>query len=66
VAGKNLTDLLMDMETLLASDAHFLLGTWLEEAKSFSSDFNEYFLLEQNARNQITIWGPNGEVTGLG
>jgi hypothetical protein len=35
-------------------------------AKSYSSDFNKYCLLEQNTRNQISIWGPNGEVSSVG
>ena len=57
-----MVELLSDMETLLASDPHFLLGTWLSDAISYASDMKETFLMQNNARNQITIWGPKGEV----
>ena len=61
-AGERMVELLSDMETLLASDRHFLLGTWLSDALSYASDMKESFLMQNNARNQITIWGPDGEV----
>jgi alpha-N-acetylglucosaminidase len=57
-----LLDLLNDMETVLASDSHFLLGRWIAAAKSWATDIPEAFLMEFNARNQITLWGPRGEV----
>ena len=57
-----LLDLLNDMETVLASDSHFLLGRWIAAAKSWATDIPEAFLMEFNARNQITLWGPRGEI----
>ena len=59
-------DMLKDMDAILATNKHFLLGVWLEEAKSVASG-SEYQLAESalyefNARNQITLWGPNGEI----
>ncbi|XP_070194729.1 alpha-N-acetylglucosaminidase-like isoform X3 [Littorina saxatilis] len=61
-AGGKMVDLLTDMETLLASDRHFLLGNWIHDAIAYASDMKETFLLQNNARNQITIWGPDGEI----
>lgn len=55
-------ELFDDLETILASNDHFLLGTWLEDAKSLASDKPEVELYEYNARNQITLWGPRGEI----
>lgn len=55
-------ELLNDMETLLAADDHFLLGTWLESAKALGETKEDKKLLEYNARNQITLWGPTGNI----
>lgn len=51
--------LLDDLEELLASDKHFLLGTWLETAKLKATNANERSLYEFNARSQVTLWGTN-------
>ena len=58
-------DILKDLDTILATNKKFLLGVWLEEAKSLPSG-SKYqaatsAIYEFNARNQITLWGPNGE-----
>lgn len=47
------------MEELLASDERFLLGNWLESAKSLASNIVDRYQYEWNARNQITLWGVN-------
>ncbi|XP_076077103.1 alpha-N-acetylglucosaminidase-like isoform X5 [Mytilus galloprovincialis] len=62
INSRMLLELLNDMETLLASDSHFLLGKWIAAAKSWATDISESFNLEFNARNQITLWGPRGEI----
>lgn len=46
----------------MASGSNFLLGTWLAQAKDTAVDEGEKRLYENNARNQITLWGPNGEI----
>ncbi|XP_060531766.1 alpha-N-acetylglucosaminidase [Cylas formicarius] len=51
-----------DLEMILASDRAFLLGPWLESAKQCANSSEEEERLEYNARNQITLWGPNGEI----
>ena len=55
-------DLLKDMEMILSTNEHFLLGPWLESAKALATNEKEKKLYEFNARNQITLWGPDGEI----
>jgi alpha-N-acetylglucosaminidase len=55
-------DLLSDLDSLLATHKAFLLGTFLEAAKALASDDTERKQLEFNARNQITLWGPKGQI----
>ncbi|EFN75548.1 Alpha-N-acetylglucosaminidase [Harpegnathos saltator] len=57
-----LLDLFDDIEAILASGSNFLLGTWLAQAKDMAVDEKERQSYEYNARNQITLWGPNGEI----
>ena len=61
-AGGKLMNLLSDLNILLGSDSHFLLGTWLRDARRNGVTEEEKGLMEYNARNQITLWGPTGEV----
>ncbi len=55
-------DLLPELNRLLSSDRNFLLGTWLEQARSLALDEKEAQLYDMNARNQLTLWGPGGEI----
>ncbi|XP_030625950.1 alpha-N-acetylglucosaminidase [Chanos chanos] len=55
-------DLLPELDRLLSSDAHFLLGAWLERARSLGVDEREAELYDMNARNQLTLWGPDGNI----
>lgn len=57
--------LLADMDKLLASDSHFLLGRWLQDSRQWGTSAQEKNLMEYNARNQITLWGPEGQVCTL-
>ena len=61
-AINNLLRLLGDLNGLLASDEHFLLGKWLEDAKALGTNEAERVLYEFNARNQITMWGPDDNI----
>ncbi|XXG79446.1 hypothetical protein AAC387_Pa09g0511 [Persea americana] len=49
-------ELIKDIDTLLASDDNFLLGTWLESAKKLATSESETRLYEWNARTQVTMW----------
>ncbi|XP_054708484.1 alpha-N-acetylglucosaminidase-like [Uloborus diversus] len=51
-----------DTNDLLLSDEGFLLGKWLDAAKSFARTPEERRQYEYNARNQITLWGPTGQI----
>ena len=55
-------DLLKDIEEILSTNKNFLLGPWLESAKALATNEEEKKIYEFNARNQITLWGPNGEI----
>lgn len=61
-SGANLHELLSDLNHLLCSNERFLVGLWIEDAKSWATDSTEKKLLEYNARNQITLWGPDGQI----
>jgi alpha-N-acetylglucosaminidase len=50
--------LFQDVDELLATNPHFLLGAWLESAKRWATNSQENRLYEWNARNLITLWGP--------
>ena len=52
-----MVNILNDMEILLASDRRFLLGNWLESAKSIATNSHERDYYEWNARSQVSIWG---------
>jgi len=58
-----LLELIDDMETILNTNEYWLLGPWLEAAKSLSNITTNQQLLEFNARNQITLWGNSGEIS---
>ncbi len=47
------TELLHDMERVLATDERFLLGPWIEGAKAVGMSDAESALYEYNARNQV-------------
>ncbi|XP_034050291.1 alpha-N-acetylglucosaminidase-like [Thalassophryne amazonica] len=55
-------DLLPELNRLLNTNRNFLLGVWLERARSLSVDEKEAQLYDMNARNQLTLWGPDGEI----
>jgi len=49
-------ELIVDIDTLLASDDNFLLGPWLESAKSLATTEDERTQFEWNARTQVSMW----------
>uniref|UniRef100_A0A034WY69 Alpha-N-acetylglucosaminidase n=1 Tax=Bactrocera dorsalis TaxID=27457 RepID=A0A034WY69_BACDO len=61
IADKML-EALNDLETILATNMDFSLSRWLEAAKNLGRTPVEKQLYEMNARNQITAWGPNGQI----
>ncbi|EPS94751.1 alpha-N-acetylglucosaminidase [Fomitopsis schrenkii] len=62
-AGQPLLTILRDLDTLLWANEAFLLPTWILDARSIAGSNTTYAnYLEYNARNQITLWGPDGEI----
>ena len=55
-------DLLIDLDSLLGSDTNFLLGHWIADARATAPVPSLADNLEFNARNQITMWGPNENI----
>jgi len=55
-------DLLNDLDDLLGTHNDFLLGKFLKSGKEMAFDDAERKQFEFNARNQITLWGPNGQI----
>ncbi|HEX5169417.1 MAG TPA: alpha-N-acetylglucosaminidase [Cyclobacteriaceae bacterium] len=49
--------LLDDIDHLLATRKDFLLGPWIDQARSCGDIPEEKALYERNARNLITLWG---------
>ena len=52
-------EVLSDMDLILATDSHFLLGNWIEAAKAKAANEHELDYYEWNARTQISVWGAN-------
>jgi len=51
------------MDHLLATDNYYLLGKWISDARALAgSNQTEADLYEFNARNQLTMWGPDGNI----
>ncbi|XP_065562833.1 alpha-N-acetylglucosaminidase-like isoform X6 [Artemia franciscana] len=60
-SSKTLLKILYDMDTILNTNQQFMLGPWIESAKA-AAPLEEKSQFEYNARNQITLWGPRGEI----
>ncbi|EOX96635.1 Alpha-N-acetylglucosaminidase family / NAGLU family isoform 1 [Theobroma cacao] len=56
VHSQKFLQLIKDIDILLASDDNFLLGTWLESAKTLAENPSEMQQYEWNARTQVTMW----------
>jgi alpha-N-acetylglucosaminidase len=59
---QNLTSLLNTLDSVLSTNPSFSLSTWVNAARSLSSNSTIQSFYEYNARNQITLWGPKGEI----
>jgi alpha-N-acetylglucosaminidase len=63
VASTLFLDLLHDLDALLATHDDFLLGKFLQASKVLANATDDNVeQYEFNARNQITLWGPNGQI----
>lgn len=55
-------EILTDLDRILSTHKNFLLGSWLDSSKALATNAVEEQVYEFNARNQITIWGPSGQI----
>lgn len=60
--GSNLIQLLRDLDSVLSTNDNFRLSTWIQSARSWVRNDTEADFYEYNARNQVTLWGPKGEI----
>lgn len=61
IAG-DMLDILSDLDKVLMTDDHFLLSNWISDAKRCAGKDNQLAsFYEKEARNQITLWGPDGQ-----
>jgi alpha-N-acetylglucosaminidase len=62
--GKKVIQLLTDLDSVLLTNRNFRLSTWIDSARAWAhGNTSQASMLEYNARNQITLWGPNGEIS---
>lgn len=64
-ASQPLLSILSQLDNLLLTNEHFLLSSWIRDARRWANGKNDPrygAYLEYNARNQITLWGPEGEI----
>ena len=60
--GATLLGTIRDFDAILSTDPNFMLGPWISWARGWSNVTEEQDWLEFNARNQITLWGPHGNI----
>lgn len=56
-------DAMNDMSLILAESEHFSATNWIQGAQSWATNSTDLYVYELNAKNQITLWGPNGEIS---
>ena len=61
LGGEKLLTFIKEADKLLSSDKIYLLGRWINKAKKIAPN-NYQNLFEFNARNLITLWGPDGNI----
>lgn len=55
-------ELMNDLDAILETHEHFLLGRWLRGAATMATSRLETQAYRFNALNQITLWGPRGQI----
>ncbi|KAI0394292.1 glycoside hydrolase family 89 protein [Xylariaceae sp. FL0594] len=66
--GKKMTQLLSALDLVLGTNENFKLSTWINAARATAnaSDPDHKAIadfLEYQARNQVTLWGPTGQIS---
>eukprot|EP01084_Bolivina_argentea_P238711 401060_1 len=55
--GNLMIEVASDMDRILLTDIHWMLGDWIGMARNKSNDTDTGNWYEYNARNQISLWG---------
>ncbi len=63
--SKMFLDMLLDLDTLQATDKYYLLGKWISDARAWGKTDSEKDLFEWNARTLLTTWGGREASAGL-
>jgi alpha-N-acetylglucosaminidase len=61
--GAQLVSLLDTLDDVLAANENFRLSTWIAAARATANGTADADFMEYQARNQITLWGPSGEIS---
>jgi len=61
-AAKDFLTLGRDLDEFLATRSEFMLGKWINDARSWAASDPEKAYYEKNARMIITVWGGNGKL----
>lgn len=66
--GDKLTKFLLTLDTVLATNKNFRLSTWIQAARATVNASEPNYagvvdFLEYQARNQVTLWGPTGQIS---
>ena len=59
-SGREMMEIIHDMDALLATNSSFLLGKWIGDARSMGVNTREKDYFENNARTILTTWGQQG------
>ncbi|KAE8153335.1 tim-barrel domain-containing protein [Aspergillus avenaceus] len=60
---RKLLGLLSALDRVLACERRFRLDTWVSAARAMGGSEKEKDAFEYEARNQVTLWGPSGEIS---
>lgn len=62
ILSATMQKLISDWDTLLATHESYLFGRFTAAARGWATNDEESALYEFNARNQVTLWGPDGQI----
>eukprot|EP00958_Prasinococcus_capsulatus_P007208 scaffold668_cov385-Prasinococcus_capsulatus_cf.AAC.13 len=61
--SKTLKDMIVVADFLLGTNPNYMLGPWTDSARQWGTNKDEKTLLEFTAKNQVTLWGPTGQIS---
>jgi alpha-N-acetylglucosaminidase len=61
--GSQMIALLETIDNVLDTNDNFKLSTWINEARAMANNSADADFMEYQARNQVTLWGPDGEIS---